>query len=53
MSFWHPFADMAAVSKSELLIERGEGVWVFDAAGHRYLDATAPKDGTGNPRSSR
>jgi putrescine---pyruvate transaminase len=39
--FWHPFADMGAVSRDELLIERGEGVWVFDAAGKRYLDATA------------
>jgi putrescine---pyruvate transaminase len=41
MSFWHPFADMAAVSKSELVIERGEGVWVYDADGTRYFDATA------------
>ena len=41
MSFWHPFADMAAVSQSELLIERGEGVWVFDADDNRYFDATA------------
>lgn len=41
MSFWHPFADMAAVSKSELVIERGEGVWVYDPDGNRYFDATA------------
>jgi adenosylmethionine-8-amino-7-oxononanoate aminotransferase/acetyl esterase/lipase len=39
--FWHPFADMGAVSHQELIIERGEGVWVFDADGKRYLDATA------------
>ena len=39
--FWHPFADMGSVSQSELLIERGEGVWVFDDEGNRYLDATA------------
>jgi adenosylmethionine-8-amino-7-oxononanoate aminotransferase len=39
--FWHPFADMGAVSQRELLIERGEGVHVFDAEGRRYLDATA------------
>jgi putrescine---pyruvate transaminase len=39
--FWHPFADMGAVSQSELLIDRGEGVWVFDSQGRRYLDATA------------
>jgi putrescine---pyruvate transaminase len=39
--FWHPFADMGSVSQSELLIERGEGVWVYDAEGNRYLDGTA------------
>jgi putrescine---pyruvate transaminase len=39
--FWHPFADMAAVSENELVIDRGEGVWVFDPDGTRYLDATA------------
>ena len=38
---WHPFADMGAVSRQELLIERGEGPWVFDAEGRRYLDGTA------------
>jgi adenosylmethionine-8-amino-7-oxononanoate aminotransferase len=40
-AFWHPFADMGAVSRSEFLIERGEGVYVFDADDRRYLDATA------------
>ena len=40
-AFWHPFADMGAVSRHELLIERGEGVYVFDADDRRYLDATA------------
>jgi adenosylmethionine-8-amino-7-oxononanoate aminotransferase len=39
--FWHPFADMGSVSERELLIERGEGPWVFDADDRRYLDATA------------
>jgi putrescine---pyruvate transaminase len=39
--FWHPFADMGAVSERELLIERGEGVYVYDSDGRRYLDATA------------
>lgn len=38
---WHPFADMGAVSRREFVIERGEGVWVFDAEDRRYLDATA------------
>jgi adenosylmethionine-8-amino-7-oxononanoate aminotransferase len=39
--FWHPFADMGSVSQRELLIERGEGVWVYDDEGKRYLDGTA------------
>ena len=38
---WHPFADMSRVRGNELVIERGEGVWVFDSDGNRYLDATA------------
>jgi adenosylmethionine-8-amino-7-oxononanoate aminotransferase len=38
---WHPFADMGAVRTKELVIERGEDVWVFDTEGRRYLDATA------------
>lgn len=39
--FWHPFADMAAVAGAEIVIDRGEGVWVWDDAGRRYLDANA------------
>ncbi len=38
---WHPFADMGAVRRGELVIERGEDVWVWDTDGRRYLDATA------------
>ena len=38
---WHPFADMGAVRGKELVIERGEDVWVWDTDGRRYLDATA------------
>ena len=40
-AFWHPFADMGAVSQRQLLIDRGEGIWVYDADGKRYLDGTA------------
>lgn len=41
-SFWHSFADMAAVeANGELVIDRGEGVYVLDEGGRRYLDATA------------
>ena len=39
--FWHPFANMADIAKKETVIDRGEGVWVWDTAGNRYLDATA------------
>ena len=38
---WHPFADMGAVRQAELVIDRGEDVWVWDTKGRRYLDATA------------
>ncbi len=38
---WHPFADMATVRGSEVVIERGEGVWVWDDRRRRYLDGTA------------
>jgi putrescine---pyruvate transaminase len=40
-SFWHPFAAMGSVAEAELVIERGEDVWVFDSEGRRLLDATA------------
>jgi adenosylmethionine-8-amino-7-oxononanoate aminotransferase len=40
--FWHPVADMHAVSASgELVLDRAEGVHVWDETGKRYLDATA------------
>jgi putrescine aminotransferase len=38
---WHPFSDMTVVAGQELVLERGEGVWVWDTKGRRYLDATA------------
>lgn len=40
-SYWHPFAAMGAVRRSELVITRGEDVWVWDDQDTRYLDATA------------
>ncbi|MGL6280437.1 MAG: aspartate aminotransferase family protein [Gaiella sp.] len=40
--FWHPVADMHAVAASgELVLDRGEGVHVWDEAGNRYVDAIA------------
>ena len=41
-SFWHPFADMFVLeANGELVLDRGEGVHVWDDQGRRYLDATA------------
>ena len=40
-ALWHPFADMAAVRSGEFVISRGEGVWLFDESGKRYLDGSA------------
>jgi putrescine---pyruvate transaminase len=41
-TFWHAFADMNAVETGgELVVERGEGVHVWDEDGNRYVDATA------------
>jgi putrescine---pyruvate transaminase len=38
---WHPFADMTAVSGDEFIVARGEGVWIYDEDGNRYLDGSA------------
>jgi adenosylmethionine-8-amino-7-oxononanoate aminotransferase len=38
---WHPFADMHAVRSAELTIVGGEGCYVTDDEGRRYLDGTA------------
>ncbi len=40
-SLWHPFSDMAAVRGNELVISRGEGIWLWDEDGNRYLDGSA------------
>ncbi|MFD4457633.1 aspartate aminotransferase family protein [Nocardia sp. NPDC058480] len=41
-ALWHGFADMGAVNRDgAFVIARGEGAYVFDTAGKRYLDATA------------
>lgn len=39
--FWHGFADMHVVKDAELVIREGDGAWVTDVDGNRYLDATA------------
>ena len=40
-SFWHPFADMTTVQHSPFIIDRGEGIYVYDEQGREYLDAAA------------
>jgi putrescine---pyruvate transaminase len=40
--FWHPVADMSSVAESgEFLLDRADGIHVWDVDGNRYLDATA------------
>jgi adenosylmethionine-8-amino-7-oxononanoate aminotransferase len=39
---WHPFTQMQGFSQEELLIiERGEGMFLFDHNGKRYLDGVS------------
>ncbi|MGN6586890.1 MAG: aminotransferase class III-fold pyridoxal phosphate-dependent enzyme, partial [Solirubrobacterales bacterium] len=39
---WHPFTQQQGWSEEEpLMIERGEGSYLFDTEGRRYLDGTA------------
>ena len=38
---WHPYADMSQVPGREIVLDRGEGVWIWDKEQRRYLDATA------------
>jgi len=38
---WHPFADMALIPGNEVTLVDGEGCWVTDTEGRRYLDASA------------
>lgn len=40
-ALWHPFADMARVPGQEVTIVDGDGSWVTDDSGRRYLDASA------------
>jgi putrescine---pyruvate transaminase len=40
-AFWHGFADMHTVAAAKVVIRSGDGVWLEDIAGRRYLDATA------------
>ena len=39
---WHPFTQMKEwIMEEPIIIERGEGPYLFDTNGHRYLDGTS------------
>ena len=40
-SLWHPFAEMSKVQHAPFVIDRAEGIYVYDEEGKRYLDAAA------------
>jgi adenosylmethionine-8-amino-7-oxononanoate aminotransferase len=40
-SFWHPFADMSKVQHAPFVVDRGEGIYIYDEEGNKYLDAAA------------
>jgi putrescine aminotransferase len=40
-SLWHAFAEMSTVQDSPFVISRGDGCYVWDRAGNRYLDGVA------------
>ena len=40
-SFWHPFAEMSKVQHAPFVVDRGEGIYVYDESGRQYLDAAA------------
>lgn len=40
-SLWHGFADMYSVQDRPFVVVRGEGCYVWDREGRRYLDGTA------------
>jgi putrescine aminotransferase len=40
-SLWHPFADMSKVQHAPFIVDRGEGIYVYDEEGRKYLDAAA------------
>ena len=41
-ALWHGFASMGAVERDgEFVVARGDGAWIWDTEGRRYLDATS------------
>ncbi|MHB8190333.1 MAG: aminotransferase family protein [Ferrimicrobium sp.] len=40
-NFWHPFGQLHQATANPVIFTRGEGIYVFDTEGKRYLDGTA------------
>ncbi len=40
-SLWHPFADMSSVQHEPFIIDRADGVYVYDETGKELLDGAA------------
>ena len=40
-SLWHPFADMSSVQHEPFIVDRGDGVYIYDESGREYLDGAA------------
>lgn len=40
-SLWHPFAEMSKVQHTPFIVDRGEGIFIYDEEGREYLDAAA------------
>ena len=40
-ALWHGFADMNAVAGRDFVLSAGDGCYVVDESGKRYLDSTA------------
>lgn len=38
---WHPFANMADVRRDPFVVDRADGVWIYDPQGRAYLDGSA------------
>lgn len=40
-AYWHPFAEMNKVKDNPFIVDRGEGIYVYDEEGRQYLDAAS------------
>lgn len=40
-NIWHPYTRRSQLRQGVPLLERGEGIWLIDSEGNRFLDATS------------